>query len=103
MQRVLANSVERYEVQGFRKDGTRIVVEATGRAMMYRGRRVRVATLHDITERKQAEEGARRLIEEQALAAGSRRPALERLAARATRGGARSESPGRARRPRHPL
>ena len=79
IQRVLANSVERYEVRGFRKDGTQIVVEATGRAMMYRGKRVRVATLHDITERKQAEESRRRLIEEQA-----RRSAAEAAERRAT-------------------
>ncbi len=79
VQRVAANSEERYEVEGFRKDGTRIVVEATGRAMMYRGRRVRVAALHDITEHKEAEVSARRLIEEQA-----RRSVAESAERRAT-------------------
>jgi PAS domain S-box-containing protein len=61
-----SRSEERYEVHGHRKDGTPIVVEATGRPMSYRGQPVRVGTMLDITERKRAEEGARRLIEEQA-------------------------------------
>ena len=59
-------SSERYEVHGRRKDGTPIVVQVTGREIMYRGELVRVGTLHDITERNRAEEAARRLIEEQA-------------------------------------
>jgi PAS domain S-box-containing protein len=63
---IRSGSEERYEISGRRKDGTIVVVEATGRPMFYRGRRVRVGTLHDITERKRAEEAARRLIEEQA-------------------------------------
>ena len=66
LRHIRSGSSERYEVHGHRKDGTPIVVEATGRAMVYRGRRVRVGTLHDITSRKAAEESARRLIEEQA-------------------------------------
>ena len=61
-----AGSEERYEVHGVRKDGTPLVVQVTGREMMYRGELVRVGTLHDVTQRKEAEEAARRLIEEQA-------------------------------------
>jgi len=61
-----SGSDERYEVLGHRKDGTPIVVQVTGREMMYRGELVRVGTLHDITGRKEAEESARRLMEEQA-------------------------------------
>ena len=79
LRHIRTGSEERYEIQGHRKDGTPIVVEATGRAMMYRGQRVRVGILHDITGRKQAEEGARRLIEEQA-----RRSAAEAAERRAS-------------------
>jgi signal transduction histidine kinase len=66
MQHMLSGSSERYEVRGTRKDGSSIAVEIAGRSTTYRGRQVRVATLHDITERIQAEESARRLIEEHA-------------------------------------
>jgi PAS domain S-box-containing protein len=59
-------SYERYEATGCRKDGSLIRVEVTGRAMMYGGKRVRVGTINDITERKRGEEASRRLIEEQA-------------------------------------
>ena len=61
-----AGSIERYEIQGRRKDGSPIVVQVTGREIMYRGELVRVGTLHDVTERKQAEEASLRLVEEQA-------------------------------------
>jgi PAS domain S-box-containing protein len=61
-----AHSEERYEVTGIRKDGSRIVLEITGRDTSYRGRRVRVATVHDITDRKRADEAARQLIEAEA-------------------------------------
>jgi signal transduction histidine kinase len=39
--------------------------------MTWKGRRVRVGTVHDVTERKRAEEAARRLIEEQAARAAA--------------------------------
>ena len=61
-----AGSEERFEILGHRKDGSPLVAQVTGREIMYRGELVRVGTLHDITERKQAEESARRLIEERA-------------------------------------
>jgi PAS domain S-box-containing protein len=61
-----SDSYERYEGSGHRKDGSLIIVELTGRSMMFGGKRVRVGTLNDITERKQGEEASRRLIEEQA-------------------------------------
>ena len=61
----------RYEVVGLRKDGSSIVVELDARPMVWRGRTVRVGTVHDVTERKRAEEGARRLIEEQAARAAA--------------------------------
>ncbi|MDQ3995410.1 MAG: PAS domain S-box protein, partial [Gemmatimonadota bacterium] len=66
IRRIRLGSDERYEATGLRKDGSEIIVELSARTMTWRGRRVRVGTVHDITERKHAEEAARRLIEEQA-------------------------------------
>ncbi|MEO5814881.1 MAG: ATP-binding protein [Gemmatimonadaceae bacterium] len=65
------DSYERYEVSGHRKDGTPIIVELTGRSMMFGGKRVRVGTINDVTKRKQGEEASRRLIEEQARRAAA--------------------------------
>jgi len=45
-----------YEAVGVRKDGSTFPVEACGKTVSYRGRKVRVAATRDITERKQAEE-----------------------------------------------
>jgi len=72
MDHVRSGSTARYEVEGRRKDGSTFVAEITGRPMLYRGRPVRVATMHDVTERKRAEENARRLAAEE-----SRRAAAE--------------------------
>jgi PAS domain S-box-containing protein len=73
-----AGSTARYEIEGIRKDGSRIAIEISGRSAMYRGQRARVVAIHDVTERKRAEEGARRLMEEQAA-----RTAAEEAARRA--------------------
>jgi PAS domain S-box-containing protein len=65
MEHIRSGSIERYEIEGRRKDGTTIIAEITGRAIMYRGRQLRVATLHDVTARKRAEDSARLLAEEE--------------------------------------
>jgi PAS domain S-box-containing protein len=65
MEHVRSGSTARYEVEGRRKDGSTFVAEITGRPLFYRGRQVRVATMHDVTERKRAEESSRRLAEEE--------------------------------------
>jgi PAS domain S-box-containing protein len=65
MTHVRSGSTARYEVTARRKDGSTFIAEITGRPMVYRGRQVRVATMHDVTERKRAEENARRLAEEE--------------------------------------
>jgi PAS domain S-box-containing protein len=61
----------RYEVAGLRKDGSSMVVQLDARPMVWRGRRVRVGTVQDVTERKRADEAARRLMEEQAARAAA--------------------------------
>ena len=66
-----SGSEQRIEVSGTRKDGAPITVELSGRPTSYRGRPARVATVHDITERKEAEAVARRLIEEQSARAAA--------------------------------
>ncbi|MCH7998391.1 MAG: PAS domain S-box protein, partial [Chloroflexi bacterium] len=45
-----------YEAVGLKKDGTPLNVEIIGREHVYRGRRVRVTTVRDVTERKRMEE-----------------------------------------------
>jgi len=52
---------EPFEAIGLRKDGTRFAMEIRGRDTRYRGRAARIAAIHDITARKQAEEEARKL------------------------------------------
>ncbi|MEO5817105.1 MAG: ATP-binding protein [Gemmatimonadaceae bacterium] len=50
----------RYEITGRRKDGTPFIAEITSRPTSHKGRPARVATVHDITERKNAEEQLRK-------------------------------------------
>ena len=57
--KIAAGSEEPYEIVGVRKDGTRIDLEVRGRAYSYRGRRVRVTAVRDVTGRKAAEEALR--------------------------------------------
>jgi PAS domain S-box-containing protein len=71
LRHIRSGSSARYEATGVRKDGSEIVVELSARTMTWRGRQVRVGTVHDVTDRKRAEEAARRLIEEQAARAAA--------------------------------
>lgn len=48
-------STKTYQARGMRKDGTIYWFEARGQFHMYRGRTVRVASIQDVTERRQAE------------------------------------------------
>lgn len=52
----LMQSIEAYQVQGIRKDGTRFWAEVHGRPIIVDGHPVRVATVSDITQRKHAEQ-----------------------------------------------
>jgi len=60
---VLANirsgCVQRYEVTGLRKDGSRYPLAIRGKNVHYKGREVRVIEFRDFTERKQIEEELR--------------------------------------------
>jgi PAS domain S-box-containing protein len=58
-------SVEPYQTQGIRKDGTRFWAEVHGRPIMMDGQLVRVATVSDITARKGAEQQQLNLAIEQ--------------------------------------
>jgi PAS domain S-box-containing protein len=52
-------SQETYEAVALRKDGTTFRAEVIAKQRMYKGRRVRVVAVRDITERKRAEETLR--------------------------------------------
>ena len=54
-QKIASGNEELYEVTGVTKDGALLDLEVRGRACSYRGRRVRVIAVRDITERKKAE------------------------------------------------
>ncbi|BDI34450.1 hypothetical protein CCAX7_65010 [Capsulimonas corticalis] len=45
-----------YEIRMARRDGTTFAAEIRGRTLSYRGRRARVTTVRDITDRRQAED-----------------------------------------------
>ena len=53
----LTNNIEgTYELEGRRKDGKRLMLEATARAHVIRGRPVRITALRDMTERRALED-----------------------------------------------
>jgi PAS domain S-box-containing protein len=54
-----SGSTQPYEALAVRKDGTVFPVEATAGVYEFQGRTIRVASIHDITERKQAQEAVR--------------------------------------------
>ena len=56
MHHIRTNSEERYEVIGMRAGNVRFPVEVQGRQTIYQGRPVRVTVMHDLTERRRAEE-----------------------------------------------
>jgi PAS domain S-box-containing protein len=74
-----SESAEPYEISARRRDGSRIAVEIVGRSASYQGRSVRVASVRDITERKQLEAQARQLMHEQ-VARAEAEAAKERAA-----------------------
>ena len=59
MQNMLSGYELPYEVTGLRKDGSTFAALLHGKMMHYKGKVVRVTTMADLTERKQAEEAQR--------------------------------------------
>jgi len=49
-----------YEISAIKKDGTIFPIEIAGRQINYKGKKVRIATARDITERKRVEEEIRK-------------------------------------------
>lgn len=80
LQHMRSDSEEPYEVTACRRDGSRIAIEVIGRSTPYQGRSVRVASVRDITDRRQLEARTHQLVREQtarALAeAAERRSAI---------------------------
>ncbi|MBL0209826.1 MAG: PAS domain S-box protein [Holophagaceae bacterium] len=64
---VRSGSTTPYEISGLRKDGSSFPAEITGSSVMYKGRLVRIASIRDLTERKQSEEALRESEERYAL------------------------------------
>jgi len=57
--RISTENEEPYEVQGLKKDGTTFPIEVRPRRIPYEGRKVRVTSVLDLTERKRSEEALR--------------------------------------------
>ena len=68
MDNMMAGNEEPYEVNALRKDGTTFPCLLSGKMMYYKGRNVRVTSLHDITERKLAEEALTQMSSRLSLA-----------------------------------
>jgi PAS domain S-box-containing protein len=62
-----SGSIERYEGEVLRSDGRRVPVEVYGRPIDYFGRCARVAAVHDLTQRKEAEARMRHMALHDAL------------------------------------
>ena len=71
MRNMLADYEKPYEIVAVRQDGSRMAIEVIGHSTVYQGRSVRVATVRDITERKEMEARAHQLLREQAARAAA--------------------------------
>ena len=81
-----------YEAVGVRKDGSRLRMEVHGRGFSYRGRRVRISVIRDITERKVLEERLeRQALHDPLTGLPNRRLFLDRLGQALGRTGRRGD------------
>src|SRR5688500_16363193 len=71
MRNMLADYEKPYEIVAVRQDGSRMAIEWIGHATVCQGRSLRVATVRDITERKEMEARAHQLLREQAARAAA--------------------------------
>jgi PAS domain S-box-containing protein len=84
--KLASNYQKPYEVEGIHRDGKRFPVELKGRDFLDEGRKLRVAAVRDITDRKAAQIAAERLREEQdARALAERTRARAQFLAEASR------------------
>ncbi|MEO8335204.1 MAG: PAS domain S-box protein [bacterium] len=60
LEHMRTGSDARYEITGRRRNGTPFIAEITSRPTSHKGKPARVATVHDVTERKKAEEQLRK-------------------------------------------
>jgi len=59
LERAASETEERFETQALRPDGTKLFLEVFSKHIFYHDEKVRMATVRDITERKEAEESLR--------------------------------------------
>src|SRR5690606_13007493 len=52
----------KFEIMGLRKDGTKFWMEIQAKSTTYQGRQVRVATVHDISDKKRLEQQAEHIL-----------------------------------------
>jgi PAS domain S-box-containing protein len=64
LEKIQSDNQQPYELTGIKKDGTHISLEVIGRSSLYQSRNVRVASVRDITERKQTQTALRQREEE---------------------------------------
>ena len=64
LRHIASKQQEPFELTGLKKDGTTFPAEGLGSPIPYRGKRVTVAAIRDITERKRAEEAFQKAREE---------------------------------------
>ena len=60
-----------YEITVIKRDGSTVGVEVRGRSTVYQGRSVRVASIRDISDRRQLEQKKQQLVHEQAARAAA--------------------------------
>jgi PAS domain S-box-containing protein len=63
-QNILSDFEGRYEAMGLRKDGSAFPGELRGRKIIYKGRKVRITAVRDLSEQKKAEEELRKSEEQ---------------------------------------